>query len=126
MTHNASQSSNGVQIKSTGVLFLEAWKRSVRLIGIAYFGDGTDADFEAAESVAQLKPNIALIKQKIFSLNIEDRKFMVFLVSLYDKRAAINLMIECSLTLDDIHVKLSEKYQSAALDLFANYTESGW
>ena len=62
--------------------FLESWKRSVRLIGMEYFGDGTEEGFEMAECIYDLRPNIPLINQKIFSLDIEDRKFMIFFVNM--------------------------------------------
>lgn len=113
-------------ISNKAFLFLEAWKRSVQLIGIKYFGDGTEQGFQNAQCIWDLRPNIPLINQKIASLDIEERKFLIFFVSMYDEHAAGNLLLECSLSLEDITVNLIDKYQDAVQDLFNNWTDAGW
>lgn len=79
-------------ISNKALLFLETWKRSVQLIGIRYFGDGTEQGLHDAQCIWDLRPNIPLINQEIFSLDIEERKFLTFFVSMYDEHAAGNLI----------------------------------
>lgn len=126
MMNLAMQSVRKSGRQTNAALFLEAWKRSVQLIGIECFGDGTEKCFETAQCIWDLRPNIALISQEIFSFDIEDRKFMIFFVSMYDQHAATNLLNKCSLSLEDITIKLNNKYQDAVQDLFDHWTDAGW
>lgn len=107
--------------------FFLAWKAAVALAGVAYFGDGTKAGFQAAGSKDDLAPNFYRVKEALGVLSGGERRFLVALYSFYNSRTAHDFWEEAAESPDNIGSIVSGldlKRRKVLADLTLNYT--GW
>lgn len=64
--------------------FFQAWKRGVKLVGFAYFGDGTRDQWERAADKWQLRPNVEYIRKAIGAMSSGEKVFLAAMVSFYN------------------------------------------
>lgn len=107
--------------------FFLAWKEAVALAGVAYFGDGTKAGFQAARSKDDLAPNFHRVKAALGVLSGGERRFLVALYSFYNSRTAHDFWEEAVDSPDNIGSIVSGldlARRRVMADLTLSYT--GW
>ncbi|WP_397458537.1 hypothetical protein AB3464_28690 [Pseudomonas asplenii] len=68
----------------TPQLFFRTWKQATQLAGIPYFGDGSQSNFDNAQSKWDLSPNLPLIQHAIDVMSHGEQIFLAALVSVYN------------------------------------------
>lgn len=108
--------------------FFRAWKDGVALAGVGYFGDGTQAGFDAATDKNALAPRIERVRAGLGLLSGGERRFLAALYSFYNDQAAADMWADAfPSSPDNIGATISNldlARRRVLAELTVNYT--GW
>lgn len=114
------------------IIFLNAWKRGVKLAGPHYFkntlptpGAGPLADVENATSKWQLCPDLQMIRRAIGGVSRGEGAFLAAMYSFYNAKDGQQLLKRAGYpNICDLAAKLDSRRAGIIAELFLNYP--GW
>lgn len=113
-----------LHIRSVEARFMRAWRHSVTIVGIRFFGTGKTVDLEKAASKWDLVPRLSTIRHGVGTLECTEQMFLSALLSLYNPHEAVRLRQHCGLT-DFLDLNLLDPVRRELLsELLLNST--GW
>lgn len=111
-------------IRSVEARFLRAWRQSVAIVGVRFFGTGKAGDMEKVASKWDLVPRLSTIRHGVGTLECTEQMFLSALLSLYNPHEAVRLRQQCGLT-DFLDLNLLDPVRRQLLsELLLNST--GW